>query len=225
VLRILAAAVLAALTVGVATAPAGGGNSAAADLCQKDGWRTWSTTGGGAFANQGACVSYAAHGGLLATFTTSTTSHETRTRVDLPAITLYSTRIIGLSTLSGTHHDYTNKLVYDSTVPAEPSSAEVGNAFDSARAAIATDLSVADHGQILFAGPVLTDQSESSSTVSVGDVVNHVETTTPTTTTSTGPVTVNINTNTHTETFVDEQYQTTVHKDSVYVISGSVTVS
>jgi hypothetical protein len=50
-------------TVGVATANAGGGNSANAKLCQKGGWQNLHRTDGSTFGNQGACVSYAAHGG------------------------------------------------------------------------------------------------------------------------------------------------------------------
>ena len=42
------------------------GNSGAAGLCQKGGWTDWQRTDGTAFANQGACVSYAAQGGTLA---------------------------------------------------------------------------------------------------------------------------------------------------------------
>jgi hypothetical protein len=54
-----------ALTVGVATATAGGGNSANAKLCQKDGWKQLVRVDQTAFTNQGDCVSYAAQGGTL----------------------------------------------------------------------------------------------------------------------------------------------------------------
>ena len=54
-----------ALTIAVAGATAGGGNSANAKLCQKDGWRNWVQADGSAFKNQGDCVSYAAQGGTL----------------------------------------------------------------------------------------------------------------------------------------------------------------
>jgi hypothetical protein len=54
-----------ALTVGVATATAGGGNSANAKLCQKGGWQTLVRSDGSSFANQDECVSYAAKGGTL----------------------------------------------------------------------------------------------------------------------------------------------------------------
>ena len=64
---LLAAVVSIAMLV-LAVAPAGaGGNSANAKLCQKGGWQTlYSTTGG--FASEKACVSYAASGGILSTF-------------------------------------------------------------------------------------------------------------------------------------------------------------
>src|SRR5262249_28876003 len=55
----------AALSVGVATATAGGGNSANAHLCQKGGWTKLQGSDGRQFANQGACVSYGAHGGTI----------------------------------------------------------------------------------------------------------------------------------------------------------------
>src|SRR5262245_1573267 len=58
-----------ALTVGVATANAGGGNSADAKLCQKGGWQSLFTATGGSFASEEACVSYAAQGGTLTTLT------------------------------------------------------------------------------------------------------------------------------------------------------------
>ncbi len=53
------------LTVGVATATAGGGNSAAAKACQKGGWNNWVRADHTAFKNEGHCVSYAAKGGVL----------------------------------------------------------------------------------------------------------------------------------------------------------------
>ena len=53
------------LTVGVTPAVAGGGNSANAKLCQKDGWKQWVRTDQTAFTNQGDCVSYGAHAGTL----------------------------------------------------------------------------------------------------------------------------------------------------------------
>ena len=56
-----------ALTVGVATANAGDGNSANAKLCQKGGWQSLFTATGGSFASEEACVSYAAQGGTLTT--------------------------------------------------------------------------------------------------------------------------------------------------------------
>ena len=61
-----AAALMVALSVGVATATAGGGNSANAHLCQKGGWMKLQGSDGTQFANQGACVRYGAHGGTVA---------------------------------------------------------------------------------------------------------------------------------------------------------------
>jgi hypothetical protein len=62
-LLVLCAAV--ALSAGVASATAGGGNSANAKKCQKGGWKTLVRADHTAFKNQGDCVSYAAKGGTL----------------------------------------------------------------------------------------------------------------------------------------------------------------
>ena len=56
-----------ALTVGITTATAGGGNSEAAKACQKDGWKNLMRADGSAFKNEGDCVSYAATGETLTT--------------------------------------------------------------------------------------------------------------------------------------------------------------
>jgi hypothetical protein len=50
---------------GAGSALAGGGNSANAKLCQKGGWTNWVRADKTPFGNQGACVSYAAQGGVL----------------------------------------------------------------------------------------------------------------------------------------------------------------
>jgi hypothetical protein len=60
----LAAGVAAVCLIQAAVALAAGGNSASAQLCQSD-WQTLLRSDGSAFANQGACVSYAAQGGTL----------------------------------------------------------------------------------------------------------------------------------------------------------------
>jgi uncharacterized repeat protein (TIGR01451 family) len=49
----------------VTTTRAGGGNSANAMLCQKNGWQSLFRTDGTVFGNQGDCVSYGARGGKL----------------------------------------------------------------------------------------------------------------------------------------------------------------
>jgi hypothetical protein len=64
-LALTGALVALTLSVGTATAAAGGGNSDAAKACQKGGWQTMVRQDGTAFANTGDCVSYAAHGGAL----------------------------------------------------------------------------------------------------------------------------------------------------------------
>jgi hypothetical protein len=60
-----------ALTVGVATVAAGGGNSENAKKCQKGGWQTLVRQDGSSFKNQGECVSHAAQGGTLTAKTKS----------------------------------------------------------------------------------------------------------------------------------------------------------
>ena len=54
-----------ALTAGIATATAGGGNSANAKQCQKSGWQTLVTSTGATFTSEEQCTSYAARGGVL----------------------------------------------------------------------------------------------------------------------------------------------------------------
>jgi hypothetical protein len=53
------------LASGAVTALAEGGNSANAQLCQKNGWMNLVRSDGTAFRNQGDCVSYSAQGGEL----------------------------------------------------------------------------------------------------------------------------------------------------------------
>jgi hypothetical protein len=62
---VLVVAVAACGVIGVASAVAGGGNSANAKLCQKSGWQSAQTDTGGLFANAEDCTSYAANGGTL----------------------------------------------------------------------------------------------------------------------------------------------------------------
>jgi hypothetical protein len=54
-----------ALTAGLATATAGGGNSTNAKQCQKDGWQTLVTSTGATFTSEDQCTSYAARGGVV----------------------------------------------------------------------------------------------------------------------------------------------------------------
>src|SRR5262249_24314357 len=56
---------IAALTVGVSTATAAGGNSASAQACQNGGWKNFVGAHAASFQNQGDCISYAAQGGTL----------------------------------------------------------------------------------------------------------------------------------------------------------------
>ncbi len=65
-LRLLAivALIMGTLVLGTAVA-ADGGNSDAAHACQRGGYANYTRTDGTTFANQGQCVSYAAHGGTL----------------------------------------------------------------------------------------------------------------------------------------------------------------
>lgn len=196
---------------------AGGGNSTTATLCQKGGWETWRRTDGSAFENQGACVSYGAQGGSLATFTASTSNGVTTTRVDLPLINRYETRVLGLA---GPTPGVT---VYDQEFFVSPLSQEVSVAFAEAKTAVVAWLTTnSTQGQILVSEPSLFGSSDSTDTAFAGTRTNHVETTTATTTTLLSNGTIVINTDTHTEFFVDELYQTTVTSSYLYTVSGSV---
>lgn len=61
-LLLLALTLVVALGVGSSVALAGGGNSANAKACQKNGWMALQTSTGGSFADGSACVSYGAAG-------------------------------------------------------------------------------------------------------------------------------------------------------------------
>jgi hypothetical protein len=65
-----------ALTVGVTTANAGGGNSGAAHACQKGGWMNLIRSDGTPFTSEDDCVSYAAQGGTLKPKPTCTAGSE-----------------------------------------------------------------------------------------------------------------------------------------------------
>ncbi len=210
-------ALCAALVVAAPATPAGGGNSASAKLCQ-DLWQTLRRADGTDFENRGACVSYAAHGGVLTTFTTSISSHTTHVRVDLTQH-LFSTRVIGIAT---DPHDGM-PVEYDQTLSVPPASQEVQAAFEAAAAAVRTFMEgVVTTGQILISSPVLLSSSETSQTTFTGEQLDHTEVTTTTTTTPMADGTVNVNTDTHTETFVDDVYETTITDLATYVITGSV---
>jgi hypothetical protein len=62
---VLLATALVGLSQAAVASAAPGGNSANAKLCQKGGWQTLTRSDGSSFANQDACVSYAAQGGTL----------------------------------------------------------------------------------------------------------------------------------------------------------------
>ena len=64
-MRALFACAVLALSIGISTATAGGGNSDNAKLCQKGGWQTLVGADGTVFTNEGDCVSFGAHGGTL----------------------------------------------------------------------------------------------------------------------------------------------------------------
>ena len=58
-------AALAAFAFGTSAALAGGGNSAGAKQCQKSAWQSLQTDNGTTFADEEACTSYTAQGGVL----------------------------------------------------------------------------------------------------------------------------------------------------------------
>jgi hypothetical protein len=222
-----------ALSAGVASVAAAGGNSDSAKLCQS-GWQSWLRADGTPFTNQGECVSYTAHGGILTTFTTSTSSHTTLTRVD-QSIQVFQTRVLAVTD--------TFVEAYDQTVSAAPGSAETNAAFEAARQALVAALVVESTtppnngvGVIQTLPPSLVSSTQASQTV-VSTRLDHVQTST-TTTTTLGPATIfigpnqseaftvlpgtqNINTNTHTESFVTETHQTTVTNAATYLLTGS----
>jgi hypothetical protein len=74
---------------------AGGGNSAGAKQCQKDGWRTSQTDSGGAFASNDACTSYAAKGGTVFSPTVVPEFEYCESIDDSPFFTLYGLTAYG----------------------------------------------------------------------------------------------------------------------------------
>jgi hypothetical protein len=62
---VVVALALAAFVVGASSAYAGGGNSSGAKQCQKNGWQNAQTDSGVTFADESACTSYRAQGGVL----------------------------------------------------------------------------------------------------------------------------------------------------------------
>jgi hypothetical protein len=64
-LAALSAGLLLASFAASGTALAGGGNSANAKKCQKNGWQTLVTSTGATFASEEGCTSYGAQGGVL----------------------------------------------------------------------------------------------------------------------------------------------------------------
>ena len=64
-LLLIALALVVALGISSSVALAGGGNSANAKACQKNGWENLQTSSGSTFASQSECASYGASGGTL----------------------------------------------------------------------------------------------------------------------------------------------------------------
>ena len=69
---VVAAGLAVGLSVGVATASAGGGNSPSAKLCQRGGWMHLQGSDGTQFASETECVSFGAHGGTIVPKATTT---------------------------------------------------------------------------------------------------------------------------------------------------------
>lgn len=71
-IRVCVVVVVVAGSLVVAAPAYAGGNSDAAHACQQGGWQDWVREDGTTFKNTGACVSYAAHGGVLSPAYTAT---------------------------------------------------------------------------------------------------------------------------------------------------------
>ena len=178
------------------------------------------------------------------TTTSSTTRHETHTRLDVADVHVYQTRVLGFVSSDGSagHHE---AFVFDQTVPHAPSSAEAASAF--AAAADAVGAALRDPGILPghcatreVSAPALTASSTRSDTAMVGTQLDHTEVFV-TTTMTTGPAvilvgedqsqthfvpagTVNVNTNTHTESFIDDLFETTFTHASTYEVVGHKSV-
>jgi hypothetical protein len=202
----------------------------AAKLCQKGGWRNWLRADETPFANHAACVSYVTHGGVLATVTTSTTRHETLTRVDRPTFQTYRTRVISYMDRGTT---------FDQIFLSALGSSEIQAGLQNAEGALSQALrqEALGGGEVVISRPSFTT-ARTSTTSPAGEEIDHTQTS-PTTTTTLGPAiifvgenhsqafivaagTENINTDTHTEFFVNQLYQTSAKTESTYSQTGYV---
>jgi hypothetical protein len=162
----------------------------------------------------------------LTSFTTSSTQSTTVTRVDLPTVQNYSTRVVGLSS-----DQFGTAVVFDQTVLHAPTSQEVSNLFNQARDAIRSH-----NPGATISNPTLVDSNQTSQTRLVSEQQNVV--TTITTVETRGPATImigpnlsqsffvvagtlNKNTNTDTHTFITQNFQTTVMNANRYEILGT----
>jgi len=156
--------------------------------------------------------------GAQTTNTTSTvsfTENTTLTRVDLPNVDGFETRVVA---------ERDGVVVFDQVVSSPPGS----TAFDQAMTALADACSVS--------GPTLVSSSDLPATVFLGDVQDHfdesstLEETLGPNTIFVGPNrterfvvaagTLNINQNFHTEFFVNQVFQTTVTHQATYGFVG-----
>lgn len=176
----------------------------------------WQRVDGSSF-KPGACLLYVVAGGTLTKFTTSSSTHQTTTRVDRPQIENFLTRIIGMG--QGT-------TVYDSTVSAVPSSAEANAAIEDARQAgrnyvQTTAEAFGDCGQIATATNLIAVSHTSSDAV-IGTELGQSETSGTKTITFQPDSTARIDAHTHTESFVTETHQATVTTTTTYLVNTTL---
>ena len=164
----------------------------------------------------------------LITTTTSTTNHATNARLDLPAATVYHTRVIGVLA-SGA------PVLFDMTTDHAPNSAEVNALFTQA------NQQLRNAGAVKLSTPALTASSNiTGPKLHVGDqtvVFPSGVNDTWTTSYTVGPTTIvvgenqsqsffipigasDVNTNRHHETFVNNLYQATITRTATYTIKG-----
>ena len=182
-------------------------------------------------------------GSTNTTFTTSTTHHETHTRVDVPPFEAVRTRVLGALSQTAPSGE---ALVYDESTPTGARSEEAVALFGAAATAVEnaandTNVLAGTCAALRIDDPALVVTADvTSPAIKVDEALDHEETSVTTSTTFgpgtiligedqsetffVAPGTMNINTNTHTERFFNDFFAATITHEATYQVTGHKTV-